>query len=235
MTAESYSKFEEFFNKRSLDLSKTRDDTVIILDTNVLLDFYRNSSRTNKEILDTLRKVSRELWMPYQVMLEFFYNKTSVKYSMETEFEKAQKKIEDENESLKDSLQEVVSNLQLKSMDLIKKKKTFLKIQSKKIEERKIELKKGLAEIKRAINSNDEYIEEFLKMVNKSIGESYGQDRINEIEENGRKRFEDKMPPGYMDNKKDEKRYFRGVVYEKKFGDLIVWNQIIDYVESKKI
>lgn len=234
MTAGYYSKFEEFFNKHSLELSKSRDDTVVILDTNILLDFYRNSSETNKEILNTLRKVSRELWIPHQVMLEFFYNKTAVKYSMESEFENAQKKIEAENNSLKNNLQDVINNLQVTSTDLIKKRNLLLEKQIKKIKAENNSLKKDLAEIKKAINSDDRYIEQFLKMVNGNIGDPYDQAKIDEIEEEGRKRFENKMPPGYMDDKKDEKRYFRGVFYKKKFGDLIIWNQIIDYVESKK-
>jgi PIN like domain len=45
---------------------------LIILDTNVLLDLYRYHPETRKELLDVLDQVRERLWIPNQVMSEFW-------------------------------------------------------------------------------------------------------------------------------------------------------------------
>lgn len=43
------------------------------------------------------------------------------------------------------------------------------------------------------------------------------------------------MPPGYKDKKKDEIYHHRGVIYQSKFGDLILYKQILEYCKTHHI
>ena len=51
---------------------------LIILDTNVLLDLYRYHPETRKELLDVLDQLRERLWIPNQVMSEFWAGRESV-------------------------------------------------------------------------------------------------------------------------------------------------------------
>ncbi|MFP4958927.1 PIN-like domain-containing protein [Bacillus subtilis] len=67
------------------------------------------------------------------------------------------------------------------------------------------------------------------------MGEPYSQEQLNELYIEGENRFENSVPPGYKDiDKGDAKRYFDGLDYTKKYGDLVLWKQIIDFAKSKK-
>ncbi|TFC08472.1 PIN domain-containing protein [Cryobacterium sp. MDB2-33-2] len=53
-------------------------DGLIVLDTNVLLDLYRQSPPTRSVFLASLQRNRHQLWMPYQVGAEFHRNRTKV-------------------------------------------------------------------------------------------------------------------------------------------------------------
>ncbi len=63
------------------------------------------------------------------------------------------------------------------------------------------------------------------------------QDVLDKIFREGEKRFSIEMPPGYKDSDKAKTQdfCFGGLVYQRKFGDLILWIQIIEYAKSNKI
>ena len=51
---------------------------LIVLDTNVLLDLYRYHPETRQQLLDVLNKIRERLWIPNQVMAEFWARRESV-------------------------------------------------------------------------------------------------------------------------------------------------------------
>jgi hypothetical protein len=53
-------------------------DSMIVLDTNVLLDLYRYTPGARGELLAALRLVSDRLWLPHQVGIEFVRGRRSV-------------------------------------------------------------------------------------------------------------------------------------------------------------
>ena len=57
------------------------------------------------------------------------------------------------------------------------------------------------------------------------VGKRLDQNRLDDIYKDGVRRYEQKTPPGYMDAKKD------GV---RKFGDLVVWNEVLEYARNVK-
>ncbi len=57
--------------------------------------------------------------------------------------------------------------------------------------------------------------------------------------EQGKDRYEQRRPPGYLDkgkSKQDDQFYFAGdLVIKREFGDLIIWFQIIKEATNKKL
>jgi len=74
------------------------------------------------------------------------------------------------------------------------------------------------------MHENDSVLEEFSKFF--QVGEPYSYDKLMQIVKEGELRYSSKIPPGYKD--KNEKE---GISI---YGDLIIWKQIIDYVQENK-
>lgn len=72
-------------------------------------------------------------------------------------------------------------------------------------------------------DKNDSIREKLTKLFYEKVGNSYPSDEMDKKYKEGEKRYSKKIPPGYEDNSKDEKR----------FGDYIGWCQIID--KTKKV
>lgn len=65
-------KFEEF------EVLLHDSETVIVLDTNVILDLARHSLYTSENILKIFYECFDLIWIPYQVFEEYNKNKQSV-------------------------------------------------------------------------------------------------------------------------------------------------------------
>lgn len=77
-------------------------------------------------------------------------------------------------------------------------------------------------------DKEDKLYKEVLNIISKAIGEPYEQDWINSIQEEGALRFQKNLPPGFNDKNKSEVRYYNGLSYHQKFGDLIIWKDILN-------
>jgi len=77
--------------------------------------------------------------------------------------------------------------------------------------------------------TNDELLDFLSQLFDGKTGDSYTDERLKEIKSEGEERYSLKVPPGYKDDDKSE-----ALDPMRKFGDLIVWFQIIDYSKSKK-
>ena len=62
------------------------------------------------------------------------------------------------------------------------------------------------------------------------------QEKLNELYSEGELRYKNKIPPGYKDESKgDEEFFFDNLSYKRKFGDLIIFKQIIEFSKEKAI
>ena len=66
------------------------------------------------------------------------------------------------------------------------------------------------------------------------------QSQLDEIYKEGEVRYRKKIPPGYLDIAKDqsggsEEFMYAGLLYKKKFGDFILWKQLVNQAKEQKI
>jgi hypothetical protein len=65
------------------------------------------------------------------------------------------------------------------------------------------------------------------------------QNEVDEIYKDGEIRYSNLVPPGYSDSNKDKdeigRHCFGGIIYNRKFGDYLIWHQIIQHVKDKGI
>lgn len=94
------------------------------------------------------------------------------------------------------------------------------------------EIEKGFAKIKEAIDESkksripfttkdDPVLDEIKNIYKNKVGGNYTLAEIDKISKEGEERYKNEIPPGYCDRNKDD-------VKKNKFGDLILWKQIMD-------
>src|SRR5262249_50614685 len=71
--------------------------------------------------------------------------------------------------------------------------------------------------------NDDAHLDFFVSLFEGRTGSPFGVDQLDELEKIGQVRYEKKVPPGNEDAKKPE----------NKFGDFIVWRQLMD--EARRI
>lgn len=63
--------FAEYYELTEESINKIWNDSLIVFDTNVLLNLYRYNDDARDEFIKVIRFYNERLWIPYQVGLEF--------------------------------------------------------------------------------------------------------------------------------------------------------------------
>jgi len=209
--------FKEYHQFTKQEFQQLWKNCLFVLDTNTLLNMYRYSRATVEVYFDVLKELknNNQLWIPYQVGYEFYENRIAVI----SEYEK--------------SYDEILSIIEKAKIDIEAKYKDHPFLDLCKIKEM---MNRGLSGVEGKIKQakkdhpkwleKDEVLEKLNQIFEGNIGNNYEEQKLNEIKKEGKERYEKKAPPGFKDDKKPE---------DKKYGDLILWYQIIDKAkESKK-
>ncbi len=225
------------FYKPSAENFKTLwNKATFVLDANVLLNLYRYPQKARNDIIGSLEKLPDRIWLPFYAALEFERNRLLVIADQKRKFIEVRNVVEEAKSSLHSQLE----NLQLKKRhssinvdgylsDFDTLTKAFLDKLDK------------LAGDQKGIADDDEVRAEIVRLLSGKIGDArFCQDELNEIYKQGESRYDMATPPGYMDNKKNKSNepdsfQYGGVVYKKKFGDLIIWKEVISYAKASSI
>ncbi len=192
------------------------DTCFFVIDTNTLLDFYRISRDTASSLFDVLERMKLEgrLWLPHQVGIEFHRNRLEVINKCKDQYSS----ILQESDRLYNSLsQSIESHPFLSGRELL------------------VDLQRDIDTLKSKVIEfqnchpnwyhNDD-IQERLKTIFDGItGSPYSEEELAKLYIDGNERYSKRIPPGFEDEKKPE---------DQRYGDLIIWNQIIDEVKRRK-
>jgi len=205
--------FIGYLRKTDDELKALWNDALISFDANVLLNLYRYSNETRKQIIKLLDKFSTRIFLTHQAGLEFHRNRFEV--------------ISDQEKVYK----EFFSTIQKLDNELNSKSKhPFLSysLQAK--------LNETLNDVKEDILSSEKYYRDLLQKddiyseIEKSfiskMDSEYPDETLNLLYEEGKKRFQNKIPPGYADEKDKESH--------RKYGDYILWKQLIDHAKKEQ-
>lgn len=73
-----YDGFEAYRTPTEYQYRQLLTDGLVVVDTNVLLNLYRYNEKTRADLLSVLRGLGERLWVPRQVMVEFWRNRETV-------------------------------------------------------------------------------------------------------------------------------------------------------------
>ncbi|WP_278398024.1 PIN domain-containing protein [Stutzerimonas kunmingensis] len=190
------------------------DHSIFVFDTNILLNLYRYSDETRALFLKTLNLLRDRVWIPYRVAEEYFGNRLTVIYEQQEEYEKAVSDIQKIKAKLESSRQHpFVSSETMKEV-------------AASLEKTIVELNQNKATHNKRISA-DEIKDEISEIFDGRVGDSLDDSELEKIILEGVTRYEQKIPPGYSDIKKqggDSSLASRS----RPYGDLIIWKCIIE-------
>jgi len=227
--------FAGYYAPSEDDYKRLWREGLIVLDTNVLLSAYRLPAAARDDLLSVLDLLKERLWIPHQVALEYQRKRLKV--------------IADQRKVTGSALEKAGSLLgetkrNIESLDLDKR---GLEISTEKLLEdlkvtsdKLVEALKKVHESQLDIGHSDPVRERLDVILAGKVGPApASQEDLTDLIEAGDARYENKIPPGYADADKEKNPseasfFYDGLKYARKFGDLILWRQIIEYAKKSE-
>ena len=221
--------------------TKLWTDAIYIFDSSALLDFYYFPTKTREKIYtEVFEKLENRLWIPGHVKYEYLKNRENV---IKKPISLNYKPLEKDVCNTKNKVENVIKHIN-SIVDYTKKDDKHPHIEQSELSKFQLELekilevskefeKKVLEQIQTAKEDvlNVEENDDILNSIDKyfSVGRDFSFKEILDITKEGSHRYKYKIPPGYGDFYNEEKKG------TQIFGDLIIWNQILEYSQEKKL
>lgn len=223
--------FPGYYRPSEADLSRIWQDCIFVLDANVLLNLYRYPQEARDDLKSVLSQVKTRLWVPYQAALEYQRNRISVIAEQKRRFQEVIKMVG----GTIDRLEGDFSQLQLRDRhatinpdDFIGRIRPVVDDFTKKLSE----LEKDHGDI-----HDDDALRDFIdELLEGRVGQIPTVSWMDSTCKAGERRFASKTPPGFMDEGKSETTRsvysYGGIEYHAKYGDFIIWQQMLDHAVS---
>lgn len=208
--------FKEYYGLNSSELDKLWNNGIIVFDTNVLLSLYRRSEDVRNDFVSMMRSLKDRIWLPHQVGYEYHEHRLEEALRPVDALKSIMGKI---HKFEKDFEQEYSNNPYLEA----KKIKSAFKTFSSRIDRL---IQTSLSSCPDFLH-DDGILSELTELFDGKMGPEYQEKVLSDIYRIGNERYSNKIPPGYKDTKKHEGDRHR-------FGDLIIWLQIIEYAKASE-
>ena len=217
------------------DHAETWKTALFVFDTNVLLNLYRYQTRTREELLETLEKLSDRIWIPYHVALEFQRNRLTVIAAQGRRFSEIRKVVE----KAKSELTNNINSLQLSKRHTLIDPEPLTTGFDKLTTDFLNELTK-LQKNQQTLTAPDPIKVRIEDIFDGKVGASFTtQEEIDKKNQAAESRYKANIPPGYMDKDKDKSGpddfHHNGLAYKRKYGDYIVWDQLLEHASQNQI
>ncbi|HCG5537620.1 TPA: DUF4935 domain-containing protein [Vibrio parahaemolyticus] len=224
-------------NDDLLQQTWSSESTIFVFDTNVLLNLYGYAEQTRDDFYKIIHELEDKVWLPYQVGLEYQRRRLDVI--------KNEKSIFKDVDNYLAKIQKVFDS-DFKSLSL---QRRFPKL-AENTEKLEAQISKSVADYKKSVKywndkqpcvrSHDPIREKLDILFDQKLGEPpVNQEWLDNVYKEGKERFEKLIPPGFKDAAKDKSPdshfVYNGLSYERQYGDLILWKQIIEKSSSENI
>lgn len=207
------------------------ENAIFIFDSNVLLNLYSYPEQARQEFFSVLTKIKENLWIPYQVAYEFHKNRFNKIRASNDSVEKLRTKLKRAHDELTGDFEKIeFSKRNTGVFDLDERINTTQSAYEK--------LKKAIdlvCDRLPRISLDDPIAQEIADLFEGKVGiQPKTQKELDSLIEDAEKRYGNEIPPGFMDKAKGENFIDGDIIYPAKYGDLIIWNQTINYIKETK-
>lgn len=224
-------RFPGYFDLTEAEHDQLWEEGLIVIDTNVLLDFYRVPEPTRDRMFDLLASWKGRIWIPHQVGVEFLgmrvktinevhRRSTSVVEDMRSKYEAFRTSADDMKLAERgfDDVENILQKMGVLADELCTKASETLS---------------GALQP----TVRDHILDRIDGIVDGNVGEPPAdQSVLTAIYKEGEVRYELKLGPGYADANKAERKGAKyrvgGLTYESQYSDLVLWKQTIAHVKA---
>lgn len=231
--------FKGFYNPTEdlLQNAWKSEETLFVLDANVLLNLYGYAEQTREDFFDLLESLGDKLWIPYHVGLEYQRRRLEVIRDEKAIFNKI-------NENL-----EKIEKVFKADFEQLALKRRFPKLHDNTDKLHK-DIGKSISSYKKSVSywddkqpcvrSHDSIRGKLNELTAGKVGDApQDQEWLDNLYKEGKERYENKIPPGYKDNNKSNSEHdsfsYNGLKYDRQYGDLILWKQLISKAKDTAI
>lgn len=232
--------FKGFYNSEQNKLNNLWNDseTLFVFDANVLLNLYGYAARTRDDFFSLLKSIEGSIWIPYQAGLEYQRRRLTVIKNEKYVFTEIQNNL--------DKIQNIFKG----DFEQLALKRRFPKLHenTEKLEKEVIKsinnYNKSVChwnEKQPCVRSHDSIRDQINHLFDGKVGDKpENQKWLDELYLEGSNRFKNKIPPGFKDANKAKHEgetsfFYDGLNYERQYGDLILWKQLIDKAKEESI
>jgi len=221
--------FKEYHINDHLDNIYT--NSIIVLDTNSILNLYRYSESNRNKYFEILKKVDSRLYLTHQICKEFYKNRLIIIENRSTFKETINELIEESFSKLINLIKNSSGAEKFNSaLSILKHEPTLKNLILKDLEKAYKNISSSISDFKQNFDINyiqttDPILEEFVEIIKDKVSKEFTEEEKCKIYEEGEIRYENEVPPGYKDNEKGS---------PEKFGDLIIWNELQELSKSTK-
>lgn len=204
----------EYIEPSSEEKEALWNDCIFVFDANVLLSLYRYSAKTKEGLLSALEKLQDKLWLPHQVAYEYAKNRSDVILDTCNKYKSLDSKIDS-------FITECLDVLRLNELDdeIVALRNTLSNWLTNQ--------RKSNLQVTNPVE--DIILDKLLGLYNGKVGQPYTLEASVAITEEGEKRYNQSIPPGFKDRGKKSLHNDNNA-----YGDFIVWKQIISYASSNE-
>lgn len=200
-------------------------DALISYDSSCLLNFYRCTNSSRKEMLDLMVRIKNKTghFLCHQVALEFSVNKDSAKSD-------ANNRLNTIKNSFVRFKREVEGVVDLDGVEIpLEGIRTDLSTQFDQIQNI---LDKEKNKLKKSSGDLDNVFTEISTLFSGNISEEPNIDKLKSIISEAEGRYKNKIPPGFKDNEKTGVINIGGMPIDNKYGDYLIWSQLIEHAKK---
>lgn len=198
-------------------------------DTNVLLNLYRYNTQARSDLLAVLRSLGERLWVPHQVLSEFWKNRETAIRDPDDAAERVLDSIEKQRAATIQALRTWANRVAFESGSLDELQAgiegAFMSVVDAITSSFESET------TNRALDTNsDPVLASLEQILDGRVGPPLSPEELEEHISIGRKRIEAGTPPGYMDLAKA-----KGEDLDAALGDYLVWEQILREANRRRV
>lgn len=210
-------RFKGWYPKGGDELSALWDRALFVPDANVLLHCIRHPAPVRDELLRLFETLRESLWIPHQVGLEFHRNRLDVEIGAEDAYDKLIADYDSALNQAREKLRQMRAHPIIDGTAELAAIDAFLsdfraRMNTARGDHPKTEIPAAIAKLTELLDGR--------------VGERWPPERLTALKKEGEDRYARKVPPGYKDARKDGDG--------DKFGDLIIWRDIIDKAKAEE-
>ncbi|MFF2185449.1 PIN domain-containing protein [Streptomyces sp. NPDC058155] len=209
--------FGAYLTPTTADFTAVLTNGLVAPDANVLLNLYRYTEQARTDLLGALGELGERLWVPHQVIDEFWRNRESVIRDARSTSTNAAQEMSGHTGTAVQTLRTWANRVALSDEDFTDLRDRLTDAFDE-VQKKITKVGEGEWQSITPDTSADPVIAGLQRALAGRAGAPFSPEELSDLTEVGKVRVKKRIPPGYMDAKKDG---------DGAVGDFFVWEQLL--------